>query len=72
MPQVDYDDVFNSTGKLISRTERTLPDPTPTAEERLAKLEATLEAVGNASSFADAKTAIKQRATESESRSPVS
>ncbi len=63
-----YDEVFDGSGKLISRTERVAPDPEPTPAERIAALEArlaavdtTLDAVGKAGTFAEAKTAISTR-----------
>lgn len=66
-----YDEVFDENGKLISRTERTVPDPEPSPAERLAALETrltavdtTLDAVGRAASFAEAKTAISARSRE--------
>lgn len=68
MAQTVYDEVFDGSGKLISRTERVAPDPEPTPAERIAALEArlaavdtTLDAVGKAGTFAEAKTAISTR-----------
>ena len=68
MAQTVYDEVFDGSGKLLSRTERVAPDPEPTPAERIAALEtqlaetrAALAAVGAASDFAAAKAAIGQR-----------
>ncbi len=71
MAQTVYDEVFDGSGKLLSRTERVAPDPEPTPAERIAALEArlaavdtTLDAVGKAGTFAEAKTAISARTRE--------
>lgn len=68
MAQTVYDEVYDTNGALLSRTERIVPDPPPTATERIAALEtqlaetrAALAAVGTAADFAAAKAAIGQR-----------
>ena len=71
MPRTVYDEVFDSTGRFLTRTERITPDPEPTPAERIAALESrlaavdmTLDAVGKAGTFAEAKTAISARTRE--------
>lgn len=68
MPIIVYDEVYDTNGALLSRTERIVPDPEPTPAERIAALEArlaetraALAAVGTAADFAAAKAAIGQR-----------
>ena len=63
-----YDEVYDQTGKLVSRTERVALEPAPSADERIADLEqqlatvkGALDAVGKASSFANAKLEIASR-----------
>lgn len=68
MPTTVFDETFNGSGKLISSTERIVPDPVTSDKERIVDLEArltkamdTLDAVGKATTFADAKTEIGSR-----------
>ncbi len=68
MTQTVYDEVYDTNGALVSRTERIVPDPAPTPAERIAALEArlanvtaTLDAVGKAATFADARAVIGTR-----------
>lgn len=71
MPQTVYDEVYDQDGTLLSRSERIVPDPEPSIGEQIANLKrqlstvsTTLDAVGRASSFANAKLEIASRITE--------
>lgn len=72
MARIETIEWYDADGSLERQVEVELPDLDPTPEERIAQLEErltglteTMEAVGEAGSFAEAKAAIKSR-TESD------
>lgn len=68
MPTTVYDETFDGKGNLISSTPRIVDNGATTDNERIAKLEATLDAVGNAADFAAAKAEIATRITKGDVR----